>query len=429
MSLLFNRICSGNNSRKETARSLPLEHQTFEIVSIIQRLCDYLGGELCKVRWAIERHHQTSQAILRVLLDSLSNESRQYFEQGVRCYDTSEYEMAKERFNKALESDLTEYFAYQYLGFIGVADGKPDDAIRNFDLARKFANNNYHLALALSHLAKCYQVKDLNKAVELSNEAAKTHPDTAKSWYECAAYSARLRFSDVAISSLGKAISRDRTYWAIVTADTDFDLIRHDVVELQNTLREAARNGARRAIDDFRRTLDTSTNVGASQEVADFAGKLDGIELSYRRNNFFVFLDLISSVQDMREEIFKLSESKLKSLLKDKRQYIVNNAAEKRRKIKEVEDPIIELKAEKGSLSAWMFQHDCWLICTAAPNIARTGARAANFISTSQHLATVMPAFKRLFEVATQLLTLTQETQGNNSIATAPPVTTSTVSS
>lgn len=330
-----------------------IEHQTFEVVSSIQRLSDYLGGELCEVRWAIERHHQTSQAILRVLLDSLSNESKQYFEQGIRCYDNSEHEMAKERFNKALESDLTNYFAYQYLGFIGVADGQPDDAIRNFDLARKFANNNYHRALALSHLARSYQaIKDLSKAVELSNEAAKTHPDTAKFWYESAAYSARLRLGDLAVLSLEKAISKDRTYWAIVTVDSDFDLIRQDVVELQNTLREAAKNGARRAIDDFKRTLDTSRKVGASQEVADFAGKLDGIERSFRQNNFFVFLDLSSSVQDMREEIFKLSESKVASLLMNKQQDIVNDDKERQREIMEVEAPIKELEAEKGSLAS-----------------------------------------------------------------------------
>lgn len=329
-----------------------IERQTVDIVSSIQRHSDYLGAELCEVRWAIERHNQISQAILRVLLDSLSNESRQYFEQGIRCYDTSEYEMAKERFTLALESDRTNYFAYQYLGFIGVADGNPDDAIRNFDLARKFANNNYHRALALSHLAQSYQaIKDLNRAVELSNEAAKTHPDTAKFWYENAAYSARLRFSEMAISSLEKAISRDRTYAAIVATDTDFDLIRQDVVELQNTLREAAKNAARRAIDGFRRTLNTSTTVGASQEVAELAVKLDGIEQAYRQDNFFVFLDLISSVQDMREETFKLSERKLASLLMNKQQDIVDNDNERQRKIFEVEAPIRELEAEKGSLA------------------------------------------------------------------------------
>jgi hypothetical protein len=59
-----------------------VEQGSADIVSAIQRTCDYLGGELAEIRWAIERHTKVSAQILAVLLNSLDNTSRQYFEQG-----------------------------------------------------------------------------------------------------------------------------------------------------------------------------------------------------------------------------------------------------------------------------------------------------------------------------------------------------------
>ena len=91
---------SENNVRLVTG----METGSGEIVSAIQRVCDYLGGELVEMRWAIERHTRLSEQILKVLLHSLDNTSRQYFDQGVRCYEMGENELAKERFTRALEA-------------------------------------------------------------------------------------------------------------------------------------------------------------------------------------------------------------------------------------------------------------------------------------------------------------------------------------
>ena len=127
-----------------------------DVVGAVQRACDYLGGQLCEVRWAIERQTDISRQILEVLLTSLDNTSRQYWEQGVKCYETAEHEFARERFNRALDANRTNYFAYQYFGFIAVHEENSSEAIKNFDLARKFADSGYHRALALSHLARSH---------------------------------------------------------------------------------------------------------------------------------------------------------------------------------------------------------------------------------------------------------------------------------
>src|SRR5882724_6975157 len=70
-----------------------IQRGSAEVVTAIQQMTDYLGSGLCEIRWAVERHTRVSQKILRVLLESLDNQSRQYWKQGVKCYDTGEYDL------------------------------------------------------------------------------------------------------------------------------------------------------------------------------------------------------------------------------------------------------------------------------------------------------------------------------------------------
>ena len=284
-----------------------------------------MGAGLSEIRWGVERNNEMSAKILNVLLDSLSNESRQYYEQGIKCYDTGEYEIAKERLNKALEANRTNYFAYQYLGFIGVAESKSQDAIRNFDLAHKFADSGYHQALALSHLARSYQATgDLEKAVDLASSATKSHEAIAKFWYECAGYAARLGRSDSAIPALEEAIKRDNTYWALVASDIDFELIRSDVIQLQDKLREVARSNARQEIDKLKRTFGAAWNADKSTGLVKQLSNinLDSIENSYKNGNYYTYLELVDDVIKIHNDLLQLINEKLSEQIVEKKKLL-----------------------------------------------------------------------------------------------------------
>lgn len=305
-----------------------ITQSSYEISYGIQQMSDYLGAGMSEIRWGVERNNELSAKILNVLLDSLSNESRQYYEQGVKCYDTGEYEIAKERLNKALEANRTNYFAYQYLGFVGVAENKSEDAIRSFDLARKFADSGYHQALALSHLARSHQATgDLNKAIELASDATKAHAEMAKFWYESAGYAARLGKSDLAIPPLEEAIKRDKTYWALVASDIDFEMIRAEVVQLQGKIRESARNNARQAIDRLRHTLDTAQSVGV-EDISDDLKELRQFENSYDgKENYYVYLDLEQAANKTRHPVLSKIENTLKEKIDEKKKAISQHIA------------------------------------------------------------------------------------------------------
>jgi tetratricopeptide (TPR) repeat protein len=267
-----------------------IERGSADVVSAVQQACDYLGGQLCEVRWAIERQTQTAQQILEALLTSLDVTSRQYYTQGVRCYESSEYDLAKERFNRALDANRTNYFAYQYLGFIAVNANDSQAAINNFNLARKFAENDFYRALAHSHLSRSLTaIHNEPEALEHARAAAEAAPKRARFWYELAVCYVRLGRAEHASKSLRSAIEADWNYWSISTADSSLDPIRATVDALLDTMRDEQRATTRRALNGLREALTYLRSIAIDTEIADDAAKLDQGERLFRESNVFSY--------------------------------------------------------------------------------------------------------------------------------------------
>jgi tetratricopeptide (TPR) repeat protein len=298
-----------------------IEEGSSDIVDSIQQMSDYLGSELCEVRWAVERHTVVSEKILRVMLDSLGNESRQYFEQGVRCYETNENDFARERFSKALEANRTNHFAYQYLGFVAVAEDNSNEAIRNFDLACKFAETGYYKALALSHLARSYHaLGDDKTAANFAKSATISYPDTAKFWYELASYNALLGHLDETIRALKEAIKRDWTYWAVVSSDKDFDRLRFYINNLLDELRESERQKARQAINELIGAINSSKDILTEGDISNFSQKVSQLEAQHSKNNVFVYLNLVPRAKKQRNKVSQAREQRLRERAEQERQ-------------------------------------------------------------------------------------------------------------
>jgi tetratricopeptide (TPR) repeat protein len=314
-----------------------------DVVDAVQKACDYLGGQLCEVRWAIEKHAQISQQILQVLLTALDNASRQYWEQGVKCYETAEYEIAKERFNRALDSNRTNYFAYQYLGLIAVHDESSHDAIKNFDLARKFAENGYYRALALSHLARAHHATgDLLQAVKSSIAATEAAPDHAKFWYEAAVYQVRNSNVEEAIRCLRQAITTDWMYWSISLSDANLEPIRNRVERLLAELREEQRVIARHRLDHFAATVKTLRGWQMTAEIVDFEKRLANCETSYRSGTVFAYRDLVQPALDGEKQALGAAIRVLDQRIVANRAALTQAQAEQTRSVSKANERIRE---------------------------------------------------------------------------------------
>ena len=112
---------------------------------------------------------------------------------GVSAFGKKDEAALKERFNRALDANRTNYFEYQYLGFIAVNADDSQSALKNFELAKKFADSDYYRALAHSHLARSLSaIGDVPKASENAAAAVQAAPDQGRFWYESAVYYVRL---------------------------------------------------------------------------------------------------------------------------------------------------------------------------------------------------------------------------------------------
>ena len=325
-----------------------VEQGSFTIVDSIQRMSDYLGAGLYEVRWAVERHSQISYQILKLLLNSRENDSRQCFEQGLKCYEVKENGMAKECFIDAVKLNKTNHFAYQYLGFLAVAEDNATEAFRNFDLARKFAENNYHRALALSHLARSHHAADeLIKAADLARSATETYPELAKFWYELAGYSARLGRVGKAIEALTQAIGRDWMFFTVVVGDHDFDAIRADVIRLLDSLRERERVRAKQSLDTLGRAIDVFRKVGAGPQIGDLIEARVVWEMQYKQNNVYLYREITSKANDSYRSIVEIAEEKV---IPQKTKAVSENEHVERAKIHELRTNLSSLEQESREL-------------------------------------------------------------------------------
>ena len=345
-----------------------IDRGSADVVGAVQKACDYLGGQLCEVRWAIERQSQVSQQILQVLLNALDNTSRQYWEQGVKCYETSEYDIARERFNRALDANRTNYFAYQYLGFIAVHEEKASEALKNFELARKFADSGYHRALAFSHLARSHHATgDLAHALQSAVAATDAAPDHAKFWYECAVFHVRASNGEEAIQCLRRAISGDWTYWSISISDANLDLIRPRVERLLEQMREEQRVIARQALDGFGSTMKMLHGMRITTEVAEWQRKLHECGESYRGGTVFAYRNLVQPTHDGQKQALQSAIKALDQRVNSNRSSLSSVQVQQREEVGKVSNRIseVEEKAREAEGSAPKMS-GCGCLCAGA---------------------------------------------------------------
>ena len=137
--------------------------------------------------------------------------------------------------------------------------------MRFFDVARKFADDGYHKALAYSHLARAFHaLGNLERALE--------------SWYEWYISHTRIGQPDAAIQCLRTAITLDWNYWSIAVCDVNLDAMKKNVALLLDQMRDEQRAIAREALEDLEKTRDKLHRMHRSQEIADAHNALEQCE-------------------------------------------------------------------------------------------------------------------------------------------------------
>ena len=319
-------------SMRETADSMEnaIARSSGQISLSIQDAANFLGLGLSKISWNIEQLTEVSRATLEVLTESLSNESRQYLEQGKICFEEEEYEMSKVLFERALESNRLNFIAYEYLGFVGIESDDPSYSRRQFELAVKFAPKGHHKAIALSHLARClFTMGEREEAELLQAEAVQQDASQAWLWYELARYSAKLSQSDKSCKALRESVERDWKRWALSIVDEGFDPIRREVSELLAAMKKETFTRA----NEFVAKLEITLSKGRELEITVDTTELDSAGNLLKNDNIYDHLNacniadkacekLIENYKQILEERIATENYKLAELESEKQKRI-----------------------------------------------------------------------------------------------------------
>lgn len=281
-----------------------------ETATAIHQMAEYLGAELCEIRWAVEFQTGVSEEILNALVNSLENKSRQYWEQGVKCYNAGAVDLAKHCFEDSVQADRTNFSAYEFLGFIAATNGNSEEALRNFELTRKFAPTDHHRALALSHLASTHHAKgELEVAADFSGAAAGLEPNNAAFWYRSAAYSAHVGRVQPMVDALRRAIELDWNYWGLAATDPNFDPVRIHIDHLFDDLREREQGKAAKAIEQVRRAIEQSKNWGIPDDLLiPCTDAMNILKEKLNRSNFHIYRELLVEAREVPCRAYSIAE-------------------------------------------------------------------------------------------------------------------------
>lgn len=192
----------------------------------LQKITDYLGLEFSYIRWSMEIYSSNSKKQVQNLLDSFSQQTLQDWKEAIKCFEIGEYKFAKEKFNIVLNSNRTNYFAYQYLAFIAALENDVETSLSNFKLARKIADTPYHQALALSHLViGCAALEEKEKALKLAEQATEIYSNLARLWYQQAIYQAAVSNKEKCLFALNNVLQCDWQFWGVLIANNNFSNI------------------------------------------------------------------------------------------------------------------------------------------------------------------------------------------------------------
>lgn len=315
----------------------------------LQKMTDYLGLEFSYIRWSMEIYSNNSKKQVQDLLDSFSQQSLHDWKEAIKCFEIAEYKFAKEKFNIVLNSNRTNYFAYQYLAFISALENDVESSLSNFKLARKIANIPYHQALALSHLAiGCDALEEKEKALKLTEQATEIYPNLAKFWYQQAIYQSALSNKEKCLFALNNVLQCDWQFWGVLIADNNFSNI--EISSFFSQLRQQQQTFAKQAVSNLEKATETVKKIGASYSLVKINDILPALTERLLNNNIFNYLEIISEANSCQNSIFQAAEKHLREQISSKRSSLAQQENNKNRELKDLDLPINELLKERKEL-------------------------------------------------------------------------------
>lgn len=306
----------------------------------------YLGARITEVRWAVERNTQVTQEVLDSLWKTHWIDSKQFFDEGIRCYENAEREFARERFQKAADACRTNGFAYQYLGFLSVHDNDQAQSLRNFELAAKFAPNDHHKAIAQYHLARAWHAAGNEMAsLEQIRLAIKLAPMDLVYQFELVRALMRTGSAWEALQELRKLILRDLRYWTAAAIDRSLDPMRVEITGLLSQLREEEKDLATGLLSQFSETIRVAESLPetSSVEISPATDLKRFLESTFAKGTIVAYRQVVATVPSSHQKFIWTVLGRYKKRISDSQQSLADLAAGNRARVDAIQAEIPRL--------------------------------------------------------------------------------------
>lgn len=254
--------------------------------------------------------------IINILENRRKVEAREHFQDALEFYrDGCRFLDKPQWFNDALNHFLASVEIYErnplaHLHIAHIYHYQRDfqdfeKALKHYRLCYTYGevNKNEHVLVAQGYFYAgwlCIAVfKDIKEAVKLTNNALKFDPSLSEAYYHLAKFYAIRKESELSIKNLKQAIVEfDKKYCLKALADPDFDIIREEVNNLFQELREDAKLKFQNAIEKFDWNFDPKDCILREwlQEIRD---KIFDVE---NKDTYYAYADALPNVKRWRSD-------------------------------------------------------------------------------------------------------------------------------
>lgn len=221
------------------------------IIRILDKIESLLIINLNEIKWLLSNIDEKLQQLINFIRFSRAKEAKELIEQGIRALIAESYDDAELVFKKALEYNITDYFAYLNLGIVYLKKKELNNAKYYFQKALQYSETDYFREntqnplknneieklkiIAYEFIANvCYHLKEYNSAcdnIKKSIELRKKNKlSIFKAEYDLAKYLICDNKIDDGIDHLIDLCKKDAACFFISASDDELKNVRDKLI-------------------------------------------------------------------------------------------------------------------------------------------------------------------------------------------------------
>ncbi|MDP6925109.1 MAG: hypothetical protein R2568_01420 [Candidatus Scalindua sp.] len=185
---------------------------------------------ISEVAWQIEQNVDEFKEMIKIIYDSLEPSVAELRFVAQEDYENGRIADAVDNFSKLSQCCENDFSVFLSLGIISLFhEEDKEKALEYFNKAVEIVESQSDFYTSYALLFKAFVLRNIDRideAQKFSRQAVDLSPDFTEALYQNAQYSALLKNTDTAISSLKTIIGIDILYSLKITNEKDFDGIR-----------------------------------------------------------------------------------------------------------------------------------------------------------------------------------------------------------